>query len=208
MTPKGETAAGDLRVGDLVMTRDHGAQPVLWVMKRRVSQGDITGDLNLAPIQIEANSFGPAMPREALILSPQHRVLVRSSIVQRMFGAAEVLVPIKHLRDYPGIMAMTDLPGLTYVHLAFAQHEIVYANGLPSETLYPGKMVLDAFPAEDQSGLHGLYAQGEVQPARYFVSRGEAEKLVRRHLKNRRSLIEGDSMPMTADSVPSVVILS
>lgn len=208
MTPKGEIAAGNLRVGDLVTTRDHGAQPIMWVMKRRVSHEDIAQDPNLAPILIQAGSFGSAMPREALILSPQHRVLVSSSIVQRMFGAAEALVPIKHLRDYPGIAATTNLPGLTYVHLALAQHEIVYANGLPSETLYPGKMVLDAFPAEDQTGLHALYAQREVQPARYFVSRGEAETLVRRHLKNRRSLIEGDSVLMATDSVPTVVILS
>ena len=199
-TAEGSVQAGDLQAGDAIITLDHGAQPILWVTRREVSQAELRDDPNLAPICIAPNTFGMGLPEAPLHLSPQHRVLVRSTISQRMFGDAEVLVAIKHMQDYPGVGISTELPSVTYIHFAMARHEIVFANGLPSETLFPGEMVLNRFDDKDYDRLREIYGTKPSSPARYFVPKGAARTLVRRHLKNRRSLVEGDSGINSSDS--------
>lgn len=191
-TPAGEVPAVDLQIGDLVTTLDHGPQPVRWTTKRQITRAEMARDPSLAPVGISAGALGPGLPAAPLVLSPQHRVLVRSPIIMRMFGQDEVLVAVKHLLGYPGIEVVDDLPCVTYVHLALTRHEIVYANSLPAESLFPGKMVLEPVGDDDRTGLHELYAQRDVPPARYFATRSEAKALVRRHLKNRRSLLQVD----------------
>ena len=36
---------------------------------------------------------------------------------------------------------------VTYVHILFDQHEIIYAEGAPSESFHPGKQALSALEA-------------------------------------------------------------
>ena len=49
------------------------------------------------PIRIRAGTLGNGLPEADLIVSPQHRVLVRSGIARTLFGADEVLVAAKQL---------------------------------------------------------------------------------------------------------------
>jgi hypothetical protein len=53
--------------------------------------------------------LGPGVPARPLHVSPQHRILLRNRVAQRMFGAAEVLVAAKALLDLPGVTQL--LPG-------------------------------------------------------------------------------------------------
>lgn len=73
--------------------------------------------------------MGAGIPDRDLLVSPQHRVLVRSAIAQRMFGSSEVLVAAKQLLQLPGISLAEDVAGVSYVHLLFDRHEIVVSNG-------------------------------------------------------------------------------
>ena len=43
-----------------------------------------------------------------LYVSPQHRILVRSKIAQRMFDEPEVLIAAKHLLELEGIEIVED----------------------------------------------------------------------------------------------------
>ena len=92
-----------LAEGDLVRTLDHGLQPVRWVGARRLSAAELAAAEKLRPIRIRAGALGPGTPRADLLVSPQHRVLVRSRIAQRMFGTDEVLVAAKQLLQIDGI---------------------------------------------------------------------------------------------------------
>lgn len=201
LTPSGAVPVGDLRVGDQIITRDYGAQPIRWVARRKVMRDQIVEQPNLGPIRIAPNAFGAQMPTTPLVLSPQHRVLVRSAVVRRMTGDQEALVSIKHLQGYPGIAPVETPADVTYVHIALSQHDIVYANGLPAETLFPGKMVLESLSSEDQMGLRRLFAETEPSRARHFLTRREAQTLMRRHLKNRLALIQDESDRDSPDSV-------
>lgn len=134
-TPLGECPVQDLRVGDIVVTRDHGPQTLRWVGERTVC-----GTGRFAPIHFLPGAVGNARD---LLVSPQHRMLISGWRAELFFGEAEVLVAAKHLLN-----GRTVLPFLTpvveYFHLLFDQHEIVFAEGAPTESFYPGKAVLAA----------------------------------------------------------------
>ncbi|WP_246175358.1 Hint domain-containing protein [Paracoccus limosus] len=137
-TPDGPRAIEDLHPGDLVLTLDHGAQPLRWIGAIRVGATWLALAPRLRPIRIRAGALGAGLPATDLVVSPQHRVLVRSAIAQRMFGATEVLVAAKQLVQIDGIDIATDLPEVEYFHLLFDRHEVVIANGAPTETLFTG----------------------------------------------------------------------
>ncbi len=94
-----------------------------------------------------AGALGPGHPARPLVVSPQHRILVRSAIAQRMFGSAEVLVAAKQLLSLDGIDVAQDLETVEYFHILFDRHEIVFAKGTETESLYTGPQALRGIAA-------------------------------------------------------------
>lgn len=135
-TPEGEAPVETLVPGDLVLTRDDGPQPLRWAGSRAI---EASGDLT--PIHIRANTFGS---HGDLMVSPQHRVLVRDSLAELLFGEAEVLVAAK---DLVNGRTVTWQPGgaVTYVHLMFDRHQVIYSEGLPTESFLPGPQTTNLF---------------------------------------------------------------
>jgi Hint domain len=134
-TPAGERRVESLQPGDLVMTHDHGPQPVRWVGQRRVAA---TGAL--APIRIRANTFGD---HRMLMLSPQHRILVRDSLAELLFGEAEVLVAAKDLVNDASIR-ICEGGMVDYVHILFDRHQVVFSEGLATESFLPGRQTTES----------------------------------------------------------------
>lgn len=181
-----------LRVGDLVRTLDRGLQPIRWIASRRLG-AELAAQPRLCPIRIRKGALGPGMPAADLLVSPQHRILVRSGIAQRMFGAAEVLVAAKQLLELEGVeIAQTD--SVEYVHFAFDRHEIVTANGAQSESLYPGPQALKSLGRAARDELFAIFpllqeAQEPPAAARELVSGRQGRKLASRHAMNDRPLV-------------------
>jgi hypothetical protein len=194
-TATGPKAVETLKAGDLVWTADHGLRPVLWVGSRRLSRVELAAEARLRPIRIAPGTFGAGMPATTITLSPQHRVLVRSRIAERMFGVSEVLVAVRHLLGLPGIEMVLPEAGVEYFHILFDRHEIVTANGLPCESLYLGPQALVGLAPGARSeiralvprlGLHG----GLPIPARRLVTGREGRKLAERHVRNGKPLLD------------------
>lgn len=190
----GLVAAGDLAAGDLVRTRDAGLQPVRWVGRRVLTRADLDSAPHLRPIRIRAGALGAGTPSADLIVSPQHRVLVRSRIAQEMLGAPEVLVAAKQLLAVEGIAVAEDLEGVTYVHLLFDNHQVVWANGAETESLHPGRTALDMAGAAAREEILALFPelrdQAFVRPAARVMAPGRlARRLARCHAQNREPLV-------------------
>ncbi|MFY0308580.1 Hint domain-containing protein [Leisingera sp. D0M16] len=135
-TPHGEVPVEELMPGDLVETRDDGAQPLCWTGGRSVAaEGDF------APVRIAAGTFGA---HRELLVSPQHRVLVRGAHAELFFGEEEVLVAAK---DLVNGRSVTRCPGgeVTYVHLMFGRHQVIYSEGLATESFLPGPQIVSQF---------------------------------------------------------------
>lgn len=193
--PEGMRAVESLRVGDLVMTADHGAQAVRWINQRRVSGWALAAAPHLRPVRIKAGALGAGCPVTDLLVSPQHRMVVRSKIAQRMFEADEVLVAAKHLLGMPGIELVDDLPEVTYLHFICDNHEVVFANGAPAETLYAGPVALKSLGEEAVAEILLLFPDlsqmdsFRLSPARPFVRGREGRTMVARHVKNAVDLL-------------------
>ena len=136
LTPAGERPIETLRPGDMVITRDDGPQPIRWIGSRR---GPGTG--KNAPIRIDAG--GPFHAQRPLLVSPQHRVLVEGYRAQLIWGEEEVLVAAAHLVDDLNVrIAPQDT--VTYIHMVFDRHQVVYAEGAAVESLHLGEAGLNA----------------------------------------------------------------
>lgn len=194
MTDRGEIRASALRPGDMVLTRDHGFQPIRWVGQTRVPARLLGPASRITPIRIKAGALGPHTPQRDLLVSPQHRLVIASEIAQRMFGAAEVLVAAKHLVGYPGVEVAEDLDSVDYVHFAFDRHQLVFADGALSESLYAGPMALAMLNPDQREELLTLFPEWadpllQVTAARPIPKGAQARTLVARHNANQKALV-------------------
>lgn len=188
-TPQGEVAVETLTPGALVMTVDHGAQPVRWVGRAEI---DLSQSPHLRPVRIARGALGGGLPESDLTVSPQHRVLVRSRIAQRMFGATEVLVAAKQLLALDGIALASDLDRVTYVHFLFDSHQVVWSNGAQTESLFTGPQALESVgPAARDEILQifpELLSEAAV-PARVLVAGAPGRRMADRHARNGAALL-------------------
>ncbi|MHA3979058.1 Hint domain-containing protein [Halovulum sp. GXIMD14794] len=150
LTPTGEVPIEDLHAGDLVMTRDRGAQPLRWVGSRTVAA---TGPL--APITIKAGALGNDRD---LRVSPAHRMLVGGWKAEVLFGQREVLVTARQLTVRDDVF-MVEGGEVEYFHLLLDRHEILTANGAPSESLNPSDLALDALETEQRAEIRALFPE-------------------------------------------------
>lgn len=194
-TPDGLRAVDDLQVGDLVMTADNGPQAIRWIKARKVHRWALSAAEKLRPVRIKAGALGAGCPETDLLVSQQHRMLVRSRIAERMFEEAEVLVAAKHLIGLPGIELAEDVTEVTYLHFLCDRHEVVFANGAPTESLYAGPMAMKALGDEAVAEILGLFPElGQMgsfglTPARVLVKGREGRNMAERHAKNAVALL-------------------
>lgn len=191
----GPVAVETIRAGDMIRTRDHGLKPVKWAGQRRYSRIDLQREPKMRPICISAGALGRNAPERDLVVSPQHRILARSPLVERMFGAREILVAAKDLVQLPGVDSIVECDGITYVHILFDQHEIVFANGAEAESLYTGPEALANVPAEARDEILSMFPELAdpahlPQPARMIPPGKMARKLVLRAGKNSKRLCD------------------
>lgn len=118
-----------LRPGDLVQTLDNGLQPLLQLAKTTVR-----GDGALAPVLFRAGVLGNFRD---LYVSQQHRMLITGWQAELACGESEVFVPARMLVN-DSTVRIAPRHKLTYYHLLFARHEIVFSEGIPTESYFPG----------------------------------------------------------------------
>lgn len=194
--PDGLIAVESLKVGDWVTTLNHGPQQVKWIYAKSWSSHEIRRMKNLAPVKIQAGAFGNGLPHRDLRISQQHRLLVQGVIAERMFGTAEVLVAAKHLTAMPNIAIDDEAVPISYFHVMFEQHEVIFAEGLPAESLYLGAESLNAVPDDGLRELEFLLGKSireiletKQTPAHHFAKGRRARTLVNRHIKNAKPLV-------------------
>ncbi|MBC7138052.1 MAG: Hint domain-containing protein [Defluviimonas sp.] len=203
LTATGERAVETLAVGDLVATRDHGLQPLRWLGSVAIGAGALKRRPGLVPLRIAAGALGPGRPHSALMVSPQHRILLRSRIVAKVTGAPEALAAARHLIHPGGIEPAPQPEGVTYLHLLFDRHEIVLANGAEAESLFLGP---EAQKARGGAPLPALPAdlRQDAEPARMLLAGRAARKITLRHLKNGVPLNAGDAPPARRPAAPGL----
>lgn len=151
-TPDGARAVETLSPGDLVLTRDSGAQPLLWVGETRLSGAELRLHPHLRPLRVltdraakadrGADIQGAAL-RPVLRLAPGHRMVVpglpgMAGLAGPVGRVSEALATAADLEDGRRIRRDLGCVSVAYIHLMLPRHEVVRVGGIDVETFHPG----------------------------------------------------------------------
>lgn len=194
-TTEGEIRAIDLNAGDMVETKDAAAQILRLKLLREVGGEELAKRPNLRPICITAGALGQGLPKRDLWVSPQHRMLVDGPLCERMFGRASVLISTRKMCALPGVYEDTSCTSVTYVHLVFDSHQLVFAEGAPSESFFNGAKELAGMTDEARQEFLSLFPQAETRriksdAVRPILEGAQARDLARRLGKNNQRALK------------------
>lgn len=202
-TPDGARAIETLQPGDLVSTYGGAVRPLSAVTARRLGADELSNRPSLWPVTIRAGALGPGVPSSDLTVSPQHRILLNSHIAERMTGG-DALVAAKRLLDLEGVSQPVPTRGCTYIHLVFAGHEIVRANGCYSESFYPGPEAMKSLPDALRREYERIFGHPDHRrPAAVLAPGRMSRRMVWRHLKNNKPFQSDKTRPARRAMTPA-----
>lgn len=179
-TPHGPRRVEEIEEGDLLQTKDNGPQEVVWRAERWISGARLQAMPELAPVRLGQGALGVDIPDAPLLVSPDHRVLLRGARAQALFNTSEVLVAARDLIDDRRVRVERGHRSLTYIHLALPSHQVVFANRVETESFDPVAAGLDHLGQDDRGRLLERLPDlmGDVHcygaPARRVLTRAEA----------------------------------
>lgn len=194
-TAHGWEAVETLVEGDVVVEYSGNALSVWKVLHRQFNARDLRANPKLRPVRISAGALGLGLPERDLLVSRQHRMLIKSKIAERMFGEREVLIPAIKLTALPGIFVDETVKEVGYFHLLFEKHEIIFAEGAPTESLFTGPEALKTVSPEAREEIISIFPEiadlaYSPEPARFIPSGKLQNKLLQRHTKNEKPLLK------------------
>ncbi|WP_204113298.1 Hint domain-containing protein [Shimia biformata] len=179
-TPDGPRRVETLREGDRVSTKDNGAQEVVWIGSRKMTGARLFAMPRLRPIRIRAGALGIERPDDELVVSPEHRLLIEGPVARALFNTPEVMVAARELVNDHSVIVDHQMKTVTYVHLLLPNHEVLWANGVETESFHPVSASLAALQDSDRERLLRLMPELGQDPhsyggfARRFLSASEA----------------------------------
>ena len=159
-TPSGAKPVSELKAGDLVQTLDHGALPIRWIGEQTLTFPEAAETQR--PIMIRAGAVSGGCPEYDLVVSPQHRVLVKDA------DGAEHLGPAKGLLGLPGVRVMKGKRQVTYHTLLLDTHALIWAEGLVVESLLPWPEALKALGPDAGHEVMNMFPEVAVCPKEAF----------------------------------------
>ncbi|WP_424940001.1 Hint domain-containing protein [Aliiroseovarius sp. S253] len=194
-TADGQVAVENLQVGDYVKTVENGLQRINWIGTSHFSAEQIKASPKLYPIRIRQHALGQGLPTRDLLVSRQHRMMVTSKIVQRIFNTDCVLVGACKLVDIPGIDVDRTINEVEYHHILLEGHDVIFAEGAPTESFFTGKQALEAIGPDARQALAKalikLAENGcEITPALPMPPGKLQKRLIERHAKNEQPLLQ------------------
>ena len=167
----------DLRVGDMVLTRDEGPQAVRWI-----GQNTVRAVGEFAPIRIKAGTLNN---ENDLLLSPDHRLFIYQRSDELGAGRAELLVRVRYLVNGDTVLR-EDGGFVDYYQLLFDRHQIIYAEGIAAETLLVDTRTRPALPDDLREALansltgHGAGAHLDFEVSEKLLDLPDAAAILRR----------------------------
>ncbi len=134
---------------------------------RRMSGARLFAMPKLRPIRIRAGVFGLDEPDDDLLVSPEHRMMLKGRVAMDLFNAPEVLVAARDLVEHDRVSVDLSVREITYIHMLLPQHEIVFANGVASESFHPANAALSTLDAQDRARLAHMLPYVESNPQCY-----------------------------------------
>jgi hypothetical protein len=127
LTPDGERKIEDLRIGDLLMTLSGEAKPITWIGRRVYRRStDSRYPESVLPVRVAKGALGPDTPHCDVFISQQH-----AQWVDGLFIKSIDLVNGSSIT----LQSAAELSEIEYLHVKLARHDVIFAEGAPTETL-------------------------------------------------------------------------
>ena len=172
-----QRAVEELAVGDRILTRDDGPQPVRWI-----------GHQTLRAV----GAFAPICIREGvlnntrdLLVSPDHRLFIYQRRDHLGAGRSQLLVRARHLVNGDSV-ARREGGFVDYYQMLFDTHQIIYAEGIAAESMLVDTRTRAALPKELDSELadllpgHRRSDPSALEVEEHLLSRPDAADLLRK----------------------------
>ncbi|MCW4590763.1 Hint domain-containing protein [Gluconacetobacter entanii] len=128
LTPRGDVAVEDLRVGDEVVTASGAHRRIRWIGHRRIACRSVPAHLRhtVLPVRIGAHAIAPGVPARDIVVSPGHAIALD-------VAGADVFVPASVLVNGATI-TQDDRVQAHYWHVELDSHDVLLSAGLRSES--------------------------------------------------------------------------
>ncbi|POF62044.1 hypothetical protein CFR73_07015 [Novacetimonas maltaceti] len=128
LTPRGDVAVEDLRVGDEVVTASGAHRRIRWIGQRHMRCDNLPAHLrsSVTPVCISAHAIAPGVPARDIRLSPGHAVALT-------VDGADVLVPVSVLVN-GATVTQPECRVAHYWHVELDSHDVLMSAGLRSES--------------------------------------------------------------------------
>jgi autotransporter passenger strand-loop-strand repeat protein len=126
LTPRGEVAVEALSVGDLLVTVREGGAPtarIIWTGRRTLDLRRHAQPARVRPVRIMAGALGNGVPERDVRVSPNHAIYLDGALF-------EAIALVNGLT----IIQESNAGFVTYHHVELAQHDIVLAEGMATES--------------------------------------------------------------------------
>jgi hypothetical protein len=127
-TAEGERKIEDLAIGDLLPTVFGGLRPLQWIARYPFKKSDPSRPWvkDALPVRIARSAFGPDVPHSDLCVTAGHSLLIEG-----VLAPAETLINGSTItRD-----EAREYDALEFFHIKLESHDVIYAEGVPAETL-------------------------------------------------------------------------
>jgi autotransporter passenger strand-loop-strand repeat protein/autotransporter-associated beta strand protein len=179
-TGRGQKRVEKLKIGDMVMTVSGVARPVKWIGRRSYGGRFIKGRKDILPVCIKAGALDDNVPRRDLWISPHHAMYLEG-----------VLIEARDLVNGVSIMQSESTREVEYFHVELETHDVIIAEGAPSETFIDDD---DRLMFHNAPEYYALYPNERAAPARYCAPRcedGYEVEAARRRIARRAGLRSG-----------------
>ncbi|SFA57817.1 Hint domain-containing protein [Paracoccus halophilus] len=156
-TQSGLRRVEELSVGDKVLTKANGYQPIRWIASRALSAATLRVNPKLRPVRIARGALGKNVPEVDLLVSPQHRVSISTTGVGEKIYRKDILVPALKLVGMAGVEVLELEAGVHYFHILLDDHNLVRSNGAWTESLLLGAEFIKGLSEEGRQEINAIF---------------------------------------------------
>jgi hypothetical protein len=127
-TAEGERKIEDLAIGDLLPTMFGGLRPIQWIGRYPIKRSDPSKPWvkDALPVRIAPSALAPNVPHSDLYVTGGHALLIDGGLVPAQLLINGTTITRDEAREYDE---------LEYFHVKLESHDVIYAEGVPAETL-------------------------------------------------------------------------